>query len=63
MQTQTLSNSETPWSTHDEKHVEQWGSIHKSINKTEVPTHQQFIAGHANTVTLEVELLRYDTSA
>ena len=31
------SNLETPWSTHDEKHVEQWGTIHKSINKTEVP--------------------------
>lgn len=54
--------------THDEKHVKQWGSIHKSINKTEVPTQQQIITGHAHmrhapTVALEGELLRYDTSA
>ena len=54
--------------THDEKHVKQWDSIHKSINKTEVPTQQQIITGHAHmrhapTVTLEGELLRYDTSA
>ena len=26
-----------PCDQHDEKHVEQWGTIHKSVNKTEVP--------------------------
>ena len=44
------SNSETPWSTHDEKHVEQWGTIHKRINKTEGPPTWQQIPSNINSI-------------